>query len=171
MTTQEAPARDLTIALHATHSGVGVLQIGLTTMRYTCLFSCIWEFSFYFSKGSRKDLVNQRGIFLTQVICKIWERLIKDRASFATCNINKLQAGSTKNKSTADHTFIIRSCITRAVYLKCSLFLNFYDFRQCFDKLWLEDSVISLYKLGLQNEFLSLIYKTNLEANIVVKPH
>ena len=123
----------------------------------------------YKSKGSRKDLVNQRGIFLTQVICKIWERLIKDRASFATCNINKLQAGSTKNKSTADHTFIIRSCITRAVYLKCSLFLNFYDFRQCFDKLWLEDSVISLYKLGLQNEFLSLIYKTNLEANIVVK--
>ena len=123
----------------------------------------------YKSKGSRKDLVNQRGIFLTQVICKIWERLIKARTNHATSNINKLQAGSTRNKSTPDHTFVIRSCITRAIYLNCQLFLNFYDFRQCFDRLWLEESIISLYKLGLQNEFLTLIYKTNLNAEIVVK--
>ena len=65
--------------------------------------------------------------------------------------------------------FVIRSCITRAIYLNSPLFLNFYDFRQCFDKLWLEDSIISLYKLGLRNEFLSLIYKTNVEAEVVVK--
>ena len=73
------------------------------------------------------------------------------------------------NKSPADHTFLLRSCITRARYLECPLYLNFYDFLQCFDKLWLEDCVISLYKLGLQNEFLPLIYKTNLEAHIAVK--
>ena len=132
-----------------------------------------WEMmlitTIYKSKGSKKDLVNQRGIFLTQVICKIWERLIKERTKGITCKINKLQVGSTKNKSPADHTFILRSCITRAIYRNCPLYLNFYDFRQCFDKLWLEDSIVSLYKLGLDNEFLSLIYKTNLKANIAVK--
>ena len=48
----------------------------------------------YKGKGSRKDLLNQRGIFLTQVISKIWERLIKGRTSDVTSQINKLQAGS-----------------------------------------------------------------------------
>ena len=132
-----------------------------------------WEMmlitTIYKSKGSKKDLINLRGIFLTQVVCKIWESLIKERTKLITRKINKLQVGSAKNKSPADHTFIVRSCITRALYLNCPLYLNFYDFRQCFDKLWLEDSVISLYKLGLDNEFLSLIYKTNLNASIAVK--
>ena len=132
-----------------------------------------WEMmlitTIYKSKGSKKDLINLRGIFLTQVVCKIWESLIKKRTKLITRKINKLQVGSGKNKSPADHTFIVRSCITRALYLNCPLYLNFYDFRQCFDKLWLEDNVISLYKLGLDNEFLSLIYKTNLNASIAVK--
>ena len=86
--------------------------------------------------------------------------------------INKLQAGSKKNRSPGDQTFILRGCIDRAIYLNKPLYLNFYDFKQCFDKLWLEDSIISLYKLGLNTEFLALIYKTNKVARIVVKtPH
>ena len=132
-----------------------------------------WEMmlitTIYKSKGSRKNLVNQRGIFLTQVLCKIWERLIMERAKPTTTNINKLQAGSTQNKSGADQVFLLRSCTNHAKYMKQPLYLNFYDFRQCFDKLWLEDSIISLFKLGLNNELLALIYKTNYKARITVK--
>jgi hypothetical protein len=72
-------------------------------------------------------------------------------------------------KSGADQVFLVRSCINHAKYLDSPLYLNFYDFRQCFDKLWLEDSIISLYKLGLQDELLALIYKTNFKARISVK--
>ena len=128
-------------------------------MKITCLYK---------AKGSRKQLVNQRGIFLTQVITKIFERLVKQRTKCVTTKINKLQAGSRTDKSTADQNFLLRSCIVHAKYLNIPLYLNFYDFRLCFDKIWLEDSIISLYKLGLQNEFLALIYKINLKANIIV---
>ena len=70
------------------------------------LISCLYK-----GKGSRKELTNQRGIFLTQVISKIWERLIKTRTKDATARINKLQAGCAVNKSTSDQTFLLRSCI------------------------------------------------------------
>ena len=60
-------------------------------------------------------------------------------------------------------------CVDTVHFLKQPIYLNFYDFRQCFDKLWLEDSIIALYKLGLNNELLTLIYKTNYKARITVK--
>ena len=119
-------------------------------------------------KGSKKDLVNQRGIFLTQVISKIWERLIKERTKDVVSKINPLQAGSRTGKCPGDQVFLLRTCVTHAKYLNQNLFLNFYDFRQCFDKLWLEDSIISLYKLGLNNELLASIYETNSSAKITV---
>ena len=68
----------------------------------------------YKGKGSKKELVNHRGIFLTQVITKIFERLIMIRISENIESISKLQAGARKNKCTADQTFIVRSCINHA---------------------------------------------------------
>ena len=60
-------------------------------------------------KGTRKDLANQRGIFLTQVLSKIWERLIKERTKAPLAKINKRQAGSTTNKSAANQVFLLRT--------------------------------------------------------------
>ena len=54
-------------------------------------------------------------------------------------------------------------------YSYSNLYINFYDFRQCFDKLWLQDCIISLYQLGLCNEMLTLIMITNSISNICVK--
>ena len=122
----------------------------------------------YKGKGSRKDLINQRGIFLNQVICKMWERLIKERTKSTTSKVNKLQAGSKTGKCPGDQVFLLRSCVTHAKYLHQTLYLNFYDFKQCFDKLWLEDSIVSLYKVGLDNELLASIYETNYAATITV---
>ena len=122
----------------------------------------------YKGKGSRKHLVNQRGIFLTQVFCKIWERLIKQRIKGTTSKINKLQSGSQDNKSPSDPLFLLRSCISHTKYINSPLYVNFYDFKQCFDKIWLLDSIIALYKLGLDNEHLFHIYQTNCKARITV---
>ena len=148
-----------------------LLQI-INIIKRTHVIPSQWEemmiTTIYKGKGTQKDLVNQRGIFLTQVICKIWERLIKLRTGEVTAKINKLQAGSTTGKCPSDQLFLLRSCISHAKYLNQTLYFNFYDFRQCFDKLWLQDSIISLYKLGLRNEFLSLIFETNKRATITV---
>ena len=76
----------------------------------------------YKNKGKRKDLNNQRGIFLTSVGYKLFERLIMNRMSDVTDKINLLQAGGRKGRSAADQTFILRSMINHSIYLNRTLF-------------------------------------------------
>ena len=123
----------------------------------------------YKNKGHKKDLVNQRGLFLTQVLSKIFERLIMGRIKPSTGKISKFQAGGTDNRSTYHQTFLLRSCINHAKYMGITLFLTLYDFKQCFDNLWLDDSILSMWKLGLETDMLPLIYKLNEESQITVK--
>ena len=123
----------------------------------------------YKRKGSLKKLVNQRGIFLTSVICKVFERLIMGRIDEYINNISMWQAGSRKNRSTTDQTFLLRGAINRSTYLNKPLFLTFYDFRQCFDKMWLQDALLSLWNLGIKDDMLKLISILNEYSEAVVK--
>ena len=49
------------------------------------------------------------------------------------------------------------------------LFLTAYDFEQAFDSLWLEDYIISMKDIGVQKEYLQLIYKMNTNAVVSVQ--
>ena len=123
----------------------------------------------YKKKGSLKKLVNQRGIFLTPVIAKIFEKLIKKRINGHLTNVSIWQAGSKSKRSPADQTFLLRGAINHAVYLNKPLFLTFYDFRQCFDKIWLEDSLLSLWKVGVKDDMLKMISILNEKSEGTVK--
>ena len=83
--------------------------------------------------------------------------------------VNILQAGSRTNRGPSDSLFLLNGMIDHAKYLKKQLFLTFYDYSTCFDSLWLEDSMISLWNLGVQNELFALIYKLNENSKIRVK--
>ena len=76
----------------------------------------------YKNKGSLKKLVNQRGIFLTPVISKIFEKLIKIRINKHLENVTLFQAGSRFNRGPADQTFLLRSAINHSLYLNKPLF-------------------------------------------------
>ena len=123
----------------------------------------------YKNKGNKKELVNQRGIFLTQVLSKMFERMVAERMKDTTSKISKLQAGGQDGRATYHQTFLLRSFIAHAKYTGTTLYLTFYDFKQCFDNLWLEDAILSLWKLGFETDLLPLIYKMNEEAVITVK--
>ena len=124
----------------------------------------------YKNKGSRKSLVNHRGIFLTSVISKIFERLIMSRVKETiTKNMSRMQAGGTAGRATYDNVFLLRSAITHAKYMDTPLYVTLYDFKQCFDKLWLEDSILSLWKLGVKSDLLPMVYKMNEESTITVR--
>ena len=123
----------------------------------------------YKNKGSKKLLINYRGIFLKQVLSKVFERLNMNRIDDKVQNIDKTQAGSTSDRSPADQTFLLRSSIDHSKFLNKPLYITLYDFSQCFDSLWLEDCLLSLHKLGIKNEVLSIIKTMNSECNITVK--
>ena len=56
-----------------------------------------------------------------------------------------------------------------AKYMKKALFITVYDFTQCFDGMWLEDSILSLIKIGVGGKRIALIKELNKTADIVVK--
>ena len=84
------------------------------------------------------------------------EKLIKSHIQPYTNKVSSLQAGSRENKSTCD-IYIINSLIDHAIYLKTKLYISLYDYETCFDSLWLEDSMISIWDLGINDEMFSLI--------------
>ena len=49
------------------------------------------------------------------------------------------------------------------------LWLTFYDIEKCFDSLWLEDRINSLWDLGVKDDFLCLIYLMNIKATVTIK--
>ena len=121
------------------------------------------------NKGTKKKLVNYRGVFLTSCISKLCEKLIMLRINDPLESVSLSQCGATKHKSAADNVFILNACIDHAKYLNQPLYLAFYDFQQCFDKLWLEDCIIGLWKVGIRDQMLSLILSMNEEAEIMVQ--
>ena len=125
--------------------------------------------TFYKNKGSRKELKNHRGVFLTAVLSKVMEKLIKKRTNCKLENIDPLQCGGQQNKSTCDSLFLVRATIDHSKYLNRTLYLTFYDYRTCFDSLWLEDCMISLWNIGIDNDMFSLIFKMNESCEATVK--
>ena len=81
----------------------------------------------------------------------------------------KLQNGGTKGKGVVDNLFILRALFDYVKYLNKELWLTFYDIEKCFDSLWLEDCINSLWENGVKDDTLSLIYYLNGKANVVVK--
>ena len=108
----------------------------------------------YKNKGSKKNLENYRGIFLTEVFSKLMEKYIISESTVPINNISKYQAGSRPNRSASDQLYLIGAVIDHAKYLKRSVYLVLYDFKQCFDSLWLEDCLVSLKNIGVNKELI-----------------
>ena len=120
-------------------------------------------------KGSKKMLKNYRGIFLTVIISKIFEGLIKDRIKDQLEKVNILQAGSRTKRGAADNVFLLRAVIDHRIYTKEPLYVTAYDYEQAFDSLWMEDCLLSLKELDVSKEMLQLIYSLNKNAKVVVQ--
>ena len=104
----------------------------------------------YKNKGSKKELVNYRGIFLTVTVAKVFESILKERISSHIRRMNLHQAGSGPNRSPADNLFLLRGCIDHYRHQNKILYITAYDFQQAFDSLWLQDCILSLERLGVK---------------------
>ena len=123
----------------------------------------------YKNKGKKKQLINQRGIFLKQVISKMYGKLNMNRAETAMKQIDKSQAGGRQNRSSADQTFLLRATIDHSKYLNQPVYITLYDYAQCFDSLWLSDSLLSLLKAGVSKEVVNNLRELNDTCRIIVK--
>ena len=115
-----------------------------------------------------KKLNNYRGIFLVPILSLIFEKLLKNRITpTLKQHMTSFQTGGVKGKGVIDNLFLLRGAIDHCRYLDGELWLTFYDIEKCFDSLWLEDCINSLYENGVKDDILDLIYRLNQRAEIV----
>ena len=79
------------------------------------------------------------------------------------------QMGGVKRRSTTDNLFILNAVIERNKYLGNPTYIFYADAEKAFDKLWLQDSVIELWKSGTHIRDAVMVKKMNEEARITVK--
>ena len=120
-----------------------------------------------------KKLNSYRGVFLLNLVpimSLIFEKLIRNRITpTLKQHMTSFHTGGVKGKGVVDSLFLLRSTIDHCRYRGGELWLTFYDIEKCFDSLWLEDCVNSLYESGVKDDILDLIYRLNQRAEIVVR--
>ena len=119
-------------------------------------------------KGPKPKMKNKRGLFITNLISKVYERIIKDRNKERS-KVSPMQTGGIKDKSTIDNVMTLLAIIERNNYLNKTTFLTFADVEKCFDKLWLEDGIKELWRNGMSARDCIALKKLNELAEATVK--
>ena len=117
-------------------------------------------------KDNKNKVSNTRGLFITNVVSKLKEKTIKNRNQ---CQSSPYQCGGKKEVSTADHTLTVLETINRNRYLGCDTYLVFVDMTKCFDKIWLEDGIIEMWKSGMDTVDARMIYEMNKTAKAIIE--
>ena len=103
----------------------------------------------------------ERGIFLTNIVSKTYERVKKIQNEAILNNMNPMQMAGRKKRSTTDNIIIINSLIQERKDENQLTYLLFADAVKCFDKLWLKDCILEMINLGMNEQDAWMIYKLN----------
>ena len=121
-------------------------------------------------RGEKMWMSNKRGLFLTNNISKVYERVVKERnAESFRKGITEWQTGGVKERAPIDIIFTTTSIIEQNKYLKKPTYVMFTDAEKCFDKLWLDDGVYELWRCGTDVRDCMMIKKLNEKAEVIVR--
>ena len=126
----------------------------------------------YKGKGKKCDLINDRGIFVVTLLRSILMRLIYlDFYPQLDDSMSDSQIGARKDKNIRNHIWIVNGIISDVLSSKSNkpIDVQIYDYKQCFDSLWLQECMNDLYSAGLDNDKFALLYNVNRKVNIAVK--
>ena len=127
--------------------------------------------SIYKGKGEKADLKNDRGIFTVNLVRTILMKLIyQDKYPVVDESMSDSQIGARKKKNIRNHIFVLNGIINEAIQTKGkAIDVLIYDYRQCFDALWLDECINDLYDAGVKDDELALIYEANKVNRVAVK--
>ena len=131
----------------------------------------------YKQKGSRRDMENDRGIFVVSILRMILESLIyNDKYACIDSNMTGSNIGARKERNIRDHLFIVYSIINSVVNgNEGPTDLQIYDVTKCFDSLWLNDVMLDLLNTLPEKDIddkMSLLYLINTVNKVAIKtPH
>ena len=116
-------------------------------------------------KGPKEELSNKRGLFLTNIVSKAYEKIMDKNSSV---KFEKSQNGGQKRRGTVDNWMMMMAVVDEGKRLKKPVYLFFADLVKCFDRLWLKDCLIDLHSCGMREKEVLLLYLMNEEATFKV---
>ena len=128
--------------------------------------------SLYKGKGEKLDLENERGIFIVTVLRSILMRLIyNDKYAVIDSNMSDSNVGARKNKNIRNHIFVVNGIIHEVLSSKkkTGIDIQIMDYKQCFDAMWLQETMNDLFEAGVQDDQLALLYEANSKVKVAVK--
>ena len=105
--------------------------------------------SIYKKKGSEQEMKNRIGIFITNIISKIFEIVLYNKVK-GSIRQDMFQNGGQKGRSSMDNWFMLMTIIDNNRRLKKDTYVVMADAEKCFDKLWLEDCLVDLKECGVR---------------------
>ena len=126
----------------------------------------------YKEKGEKSNLDNERGIFIVPVFRSLIMKLIyQEIYEIIDKSMSESQIGSRRGKNIRNHVWILNSIVSDILSTKKKkpVDIQIYDYKQCFDGLWLEECLNDIYSGGLKDDKLNLLHNANSLVNIVVK--
>ena len=129
--------------------------------------------SIYKGKGEKNDLQNERGIFGINILRSLLLKIIyNDEYEKVDANMSDSNVGGRKRKNIRNHLFIVNGIINESIIEKNNVDIEILDYKQCFDSMWLDETINDLYEAGLDNNNLNVIYNLNEKNKVaVVTPH
>ena len=118
-------------------------------------------------KGKKEVMGNKRGLFLTNVVSKLFEKIMDDIVG--EVEYDELQHGGKKGRAPLDIWIIMLAIRDTNIRLKKNTYLFFADLVKCFDRLWLKDCLVDLHEAGVREKEIRILHKMNSEAHIIVK--
>ena len=81
------------------------------------------------------------------------------------------QVGARRGKSVRNHIWVLNGviCDVLSTKKKTPVDLQIFDYKQCFDSLWLQECMNDIYKGGIQDDKFALLYNVNTRVNVAVK--
>ena len=82
--------------------------------------------------------------------------------------MSEMQTAGKKQRSTMNNIVIVSTIIEQRRIEERNTYVFFADAVKCFDKLWLQDCIIELAKLGYNKNDLEILYKLNETAQVKI---
>ena len=116
-------------------------------------------------KNPKTIMENKRGIFLTNIVSKVYERILITRNKKRIDeSMSPYRSGGRKGRSTSDNIIMINTIIQKHKKIGKKTYIFFGDAVKCFDKLWLKDGLIELYKAGVPACDVQMLHVLNKKA-------
>ena len=127
--------------------------------------------SIYKGKGEKMDLSNDRGIFIVNIFRSIITKLVyRDKYKLVDKNMSDSNVGARKDKNIRNHIFVLNGVINEVLNNKdLAVDVQILDYKQCFDSMWLDECANDLFKAGMKDDQLNLLYKAISHNQVAVK--